>query len=76
MNEYVVPNWFMQAMVFFALAQTILLFVACKLIRVWAGTLNRKLHRIESNTRHAAIALAPAAQEEEEEEEEVLGERT
>lgn len=75
MNEYVIPNWFMQAMVFCAVAQIILLLVACKLIRVWAGTLNRKLHRIESNTRHAAISLAPEEQEEEEEEE-VLGRTT
>jgi len=69
MNESVSPNWFMEAMVFLALAQTVLLLLACVLIRDWGGKLNRKLHRIESNTRHAASALTP-------EEEEVLDKRT
>jgi hypothetical protein len=55
-------------MIFFALTQTGLLVLACVLIREWGGNLNRKLHRIESNTRHAAGALAR-------EEEEVLGKR-
>jgi hypothetical protein len=69
MNESGIPDWFMSAMIVFALAQTGLLLLACVLIREWAGNLNRKLHRIESNTRHAASALAP-------EEDEVLGEKT
>jgi hypothetical protein len=69
MNESVIPNWFMEAMIVLALAQAGLLVVVCVLIREWAGNLNRKLHRIESNTRQAASALAP-------EEEEVLSKRT
>jgi hypothetical protein len=68
MNESVIPSWFMVVMIFFALTQTGLLVLACVLIREWGGNLNRKLHRIESNTRHAAGALAR-------EEEEVLGKR-
>ena len=59
MNESVIPDWFMLAMIVLALAQTGLLVLACVLIREWGGTLNRKLHRIESNARHAASALAP-----------------
>jgi hypothetical protein len=51
MNESVIPNWFMEAMIVLALAQTGLLLVACLLIRESAGNLNRKLHRIESHTR-------------------------
>jgi len=69
MNESVIPNWFMEAMIVLALAQAGLLVVVCVLIREWAGNLNLKLHRIESNTRQAASALAP-------EEGEVLSERT
>ena len=69
MNESVIPSWFMVAVILFALAQTGLLLLACVLIREWGGNLNRKLHRIDSNTRHAASALAP-------EDEEVLGKRT
>ena len=69
MNESVIPNWFMEGMLVLALAQAGLLVVVCVLIREWAGNLNRKLHRIESNTRQAASALAP-------EEEEVLSKRT
>ena len=69
MNESVIPSWFMVAVVLFALAQTGLLLLACVLIREWGGNLNRKLHRIDSNTRHAASALAPEG-------EGVLGERT
>ena len=69
MNESVIPSWFMVAVILFALAQTVLLSLACVLIREWGGNLNRKLHRIDSNTRHAASALAP-------ENEEVLGKRT
>ena len=65
MNEPVIPHWFMAAITFFALAQTVLLCLACVLIRVWAGNLNRKLHRIESNTRHSPGARTP--------EKEVLG---
>jgi hypothetical protein len=59
MNESVIPSWFMAVMIFIALAQTALLVVACVLIREWGGNLNRKLHRIESDTRHAASALEP-----------------
>jgi hypothetical protein len=69
MNESIIHTWFMEVMIFFALAQTGLLLLACVLIWDSGGKLNRKLHRIESNTRHAASALAPA-------EEEVLGKRT
>ena len=69
MNESVIPSWFMVVMILFAVAQTALLFLAYVFIRVWGSKLNRKLHRIESNTRHAASALAP-------EEDEVLGEKT
>jgi len=69
MNESVIPSWFMVVTILFALTQTGLLVLACVLIREWGGNLNRKLHRIESNTRHAASALAP-------EEDEVLGEKT
>jgi hypothetical protein len=69
MNDSVIPSWFMVAMILFAVAQTALLFLAYVFIRVWGSKLNRKLHRIESNTRHAASALAP-------EEDEVLGEKT
>jgi hypothetical protein len=69
MNESVVPSWFMMVVILLALAQTGLLVLVCILIREWGGNLNRKLHRIESNTRHAASALAP-------EQEEVLGKGT
>lgn len=69
MNESAIPSWFMTVVILFALVQTGLLMLACVLIRDWGSTLNRKLHRIESNTRHAAGALAP-------EREEVLGKGT
>ena len=69
MNDSVIPSWFMVAMILFSVAQTALLSLAYVFIRVWGSKLNRKLHRIESNTRHAASALAP-------EEDEVLGEKT
>jgi hypothetical protein len=69
MNESVIPSSFMIVVILIALAQTALLMLACMLIREWGGNLNRKLHRIESNTRHAASALAP-------EQEEVLGKGT
>ena len=69
MNESVVPSWFMMAVILIGLAQMGLLALACVLIREWGGNLNRKLHRIESSTRHAASALAP-------EQEEVLGKGT
>ncbi len=59
MNDPGIPGWFMVVMLILALAQTGLLVLACVLIRNWAGTLNRKLHRIESNTRHVASVLAP-----------------
>jgi hypothetical protein len=58
MNEYALPDWFMLTMICCALVQTALLVVVCVLFRLWAGTLNRKLHRIESNTRHVVSALA------------------
>ncbi len=67
MNESIIPSWFMEGMFFFALAQTGLLLLACLLIYDWGRKLNRKLHRIESNTRHAASAPVP-------ETENVLGE--
>jgi hypothetical protein len=63
MNESVIPSWFMMVVILLALAQTVLLALACVLIREWGGNLNRKLHRIESNTRHAASALAPGQEE-------------
>jgi hypothetical protein len=63
MNESGIPSWFPVVMVFFALAQTGLLLLACVLIWDWGRKLNRKLHRIESNTRHAASALAPEEEE-------------
>ena len=69
MNDSVITSWFMVSMILFAVAQTALLFLAYVFIRVWGSKLNRKLHRIESNTRHAASALAP-------EEDEVLCEKT
>jgi hypothetical protein len=62
-NEFVIPSWSMEVMIVLMLAQTGLLVLACVLIRQWGGNLNRKLHRIESNTRHAANALAPEKEE-------------
>jgi hypothetical protein len=59
MNEPVIPSWFLNSVIFFLSVQTGLLALACVLIREWGGTLNRKLHRIESNTRHTASALGP-----------------
>jgi hypothetical protein len=63
MNEPVIPGWFLESVVFALVLQTILLFCACFLIRDWSSKLNRKLHRIESNTRHAAKALGHKEEE-------------
>ena len=63
MNKYVIPSWFMMAVILIGLAQAGLLALACELIRDSGGNLNRKLHRIESNTRHAANALAPETED-------------
>jgi hypothetical protein len=57
MNEPEIPSWFLNAVILFLAVQTCLMGLACVLIREWGGTLNRKLHRIESNTRNAADAL-------------------
>jgi hypothetical protein len=57
MNEPVIPGWFLDTVAFALVLQTILLFFVCFLIRDWSSKLNRKLHRIESNTRHATKAL-------------------
>jgi len=62
MNESVIPSWYMEGMFFFALAQKGLLLLACLLIYDWGRKLNRKLLCIESNTRHAASAVASEAE--------------
>lgn len=59
MNDPLLPSWFVQVMAFCALAQTCLLVLACLLFREWASKLNRKLHRIESNTRPIAKVVTP-----------------
>ena len=56
MNEPLIPEWFLDLTALCLVAQTCLLVFLCGLVRLWAGNLNRKLHRIESNTRHAADA--------------------
>jgi hypothetical protein len=64
MSESAIPSWFLEAMIFLALAQTVLLVVACLLLRDWGSKLNRKLHRIESNTRHTSQAVGYKEEEE------------
>ena len=54
----------MDIMVVFVVLQTILLCALWALIREWAGNINRKLHRIESNTRHTAKAVGYSEKEE------------
>ncbi len=49
----------MLSVIIIALAQTGLLLLVCVLLWEWGAKLNRKLHRIESNTRHAASGAAP-----------------
>ena len=59
MDDSVAPSWFPLAITLIALAQTLLLGLACWLVYEWCAKLNRKLHRIESNTRHTAEPIVP-----------------
>ena len=63
MSESDFPRWFPDLIILFAAAQTVLLLFACVLIWDWGSKLNRKLHRIESNTRHVVRTLAPEEEE-------------
>ena len=56
-------SWFPLVMTIIALVQTVVLVLACWLMCEWFSKLNRKLHRIESNTRHTAEAVTPEGDE-------------
>lgn len=56
-------DWFPLMLVIIAVVQTGLLALLCWLMCEWFSKLNRKLHRIESNTRHTAEAMTPDGQE-------------
>ena len=56
-------SWFPSVITIIALVQTSVLVLASWLVCEWLSKLNRKLHRIESNTRHTAKAVATDEEE-------------
>ena len=67
MNESDPWNAIIPILLIFVIAQTLLLYRLWQAVRGWADVINRKLHRIESNTRHAAEAAGYIEKEHEHE---------